>query len=190
DVRRVTQREDSVRRDVLPLGAQLAKLPVPPGLATVGRQPPPVPHRAVPDFAPRPEPERVHEIPGDAVSRGIVGMTELLPVARSRPQHEDALPVGPHPDRAVRPAGQGQHMNPPPRGIRQGRNVLCPERRRNTYGPYGHTAHPTIRHVAILAAHRLSAPTESPSHRLSAAASPPTAPPPRHPRRAACPCAW
>src|SRR6266540_3117378 len=72
DVSRVPHGDDPVRRDVLPLGAQFAKLPVLPRLAAVARHTPPVPHRAVPDLAPGPEGERVHEVPGDGMHRGVV----------------------------------------------------------------------------------------------------------------------
>ena len=58
-------------RHVLPFGAELVVGPAPPGLPAVQRQAPSVPHGAVPDLAPRPEAEGVHEVPGERAGRGV-----------------------------------------------------------------------------------------------------------------------
>src|SRR3989475_783301 len=76
-VHRVAPCDDAVRRDVLPLGAELLELPAGPGLAAVRRQAPPVPHRAVPDLPVRPESEGVHEIEGNRPCGRVARMLQL-----------------------------------------------------------------------------------------------------------------
>src|SRR5437667_286479 len=97
----VAPRDDAVGRDVLPRGAELFELPVRPGLAAVGRQAPPVPHRAVPDLAPRAEPEGVDEVEGNRPGGGVARVLQLLPAPGSMPDHEDPLAICAEPKRLV-----------------------------------------------------------------------------------------
>src|SRR3989441_13265220 len=78
DVDGVAARHDPVGRDVLPFGPELREIPVGPRRTAVGRQPPAVPHRAVPDLAPGAESERVHEIPRDGVGARVARVPDLL----------------------------------------------------------------------------------------------------------------
>src|SRR6266705_326523 len=82
DVRRVSARDDAVRRDVLPFRTKLPELPVLPRLAAVGREPPAVADRPVPDLAARSEAERMHEIPRDRMCGGVARGAYLLPAPR------------------------------------------------------------------------------------------------------------
>ena len=110
DHRRVSPDHDPRRRHVLPLRSQLLVGPVLPGGAPIGREPPTVPDRAIPDLAPGPERDRLNEIPGDRVAGGVVPdrlpRPALLPAdgrspgRRCRPRWRPA--------RRARPRGRGR----------------------------------------------------------------------------------
>ncbi len=106
DHRGVADREDPARRHVLPLGAELVVGPVLPGPAVVGREPPAVADGAVPDLAARPEGDRVHEVPGERVRRGVV--LDPAPCALPGRVDQDAVAVGADPDGAVGRDGPGE----------------------------------------------------------------------------------
>src|SRR5579859_3874535 len=128
DVGRIPARGDAIGRHVLPLGAELAELPVGPGLPAVGREPPPVADGAVPDFAARPEGEGVDEIEGDGMRGGVDARLDPLPAPRSLPQHKDPLAIRTDPDRAVRRARQRQHVHAPSARIGKLRYALSRDR--------------------------------------------------------------
>ena len=113
----VAPRDDAVGRDVLPLGAELLELPVGPCLAAVGRQAPPVPHRAVPDFPVGTESEGMDEIEGNRPRGRVIRVLELFPAPGPSAQHEDALPIGPDPDGVVGRASQREHVHAEARGV-------------------------------------------------------------------------
>src|SRR5256885_625203 len=112
--------DDAVGRDVLPFGAELLELPVGPGLAAVGRQAPPIPDRAVPDFPVRPECEGVYEVEGNRPRGRVARVLDLLPAPRSLPQDEDPLPVRADPEGVVGPPGQSEHVHAEAGGVGEG----------------------------------------------------------------------
>src|SRR2546427_9649625 len=114
----------AVGRHVLPLRAELRHLPIGPGLAAVRGEAPAVTDGAVPDGAPRPESERLDEVPGDRVGGGVHVVAAVLPGPRARPQDIDPLTVGPDPDGAVRRPREREHVHAEAGRVGQGRERL------------------------------------------------------------------